>query len=253
MKFFTLEDTVREFESWKRNRTGKSGFEWNFPFFDRELGLAEPGECYIIGGNPNAGKSFLGMAIVAACPEKALYVSLEDGPGVVARRVATLPLEARQRALVSFGEGYSEDLVATIQAAAAEGVRLVVVDHMSDMELSPGSREPWSRGDEVTKVLKALKKVARTTAVVIVLLAHLKRSPKSKKPPTMQDLAESASLERKAQAIFLMHTIDRTTVSVILEKSKSTPAGATALYTRGEGGWLQELAPVEGEDSLDFT
>lgn len=84
-------------------------------------------------------------------------------------------------------------------------LRLIVVDHMHDMEIDPKN----ARFDYGV-ITQAGKSMAKEFGCPVILLAQLNRqaATRSDKRPTMTDLRESGEIEQKADVILFLHRPD---------------------------------------------
>lgn len=112
-------------------------------------------------------------------------------------------------------------------------IRLVVVDHMHDMQLDL-AREVRHEYGRITQGAKTLAKEFRCP---VILLAQLNRASvnRADKRPTMTDLRESGEIEQKADVILFLHREDyydpathlKGLVEVIVAKGRSIRTGGT--------------------------
>jgi replicative DNA helicase len=84
-------------------------------------------------------------------------------------------------------------------------LRLIVVDHMHDMEIDPKN----ARFDYGI-ITQAGKTMAKEFRCPVILLAQLNRAAatRGEKRPTMTDLRESGEIEQKADVILFLHRED---------------------------------------------
>ena len=199
---------------------------------DLIVGLS-PGALYIIAGRPGLGKSSLALNIARNVAERGIKVgliSLEMGCDEVALRllsdVADVPGDKmRKRVLeeedlkdLAFarehirsnmniyindaGESKMDALVARIKSMVIkEKLGIIILDYLQLME-STGTR--W---EEVSKMSRSLKMLAKDLKIPVVALSQLNREVE-KRPkgiPMLADLRESGSIEQDANVVMLLH------------------------------------------------
>jgi replicative DNA helicase len=133
-----------------------------------------------------------------------------------------------------------------LQAERPEGLGLILIDYL---QLMGGGDAQDGRVQELSKITRALKGLARELHVPIIALSQLSRGVESRtnKRPLMSDLRESGSIEQDADLIILLYrdeyynpdTPDRGVCELILAKHRNGPVGTVKLlfdpqYTRFE-------------------
>lgn len=212
------------------DRSGAVPLPWNAMNSVLTGGGFLPGQLIILGARPGLGKSALAALIALGARDLGVAVfSLEMGANEIWFRMiaskANMPLKAitegslddwtlRQgvhAAATELSEKpvYVDDttganvpaVVAAIRKRA--GVRLVIIDYLQ--LLSP-LRKRQSRAEEVSEISRALKLAARELRVPFLVLSQLSRSSaKDNRPPELQDLRESGSIEQDADIVMLLH------------------------------------------------
>lgn len=79
---------------------------------------------------------------------------------------------------------------------------LLVIDYLQLIE--PSGKQNYSREQEVARVSRELKKMAKELSVPIMALCQLRRSAEGK-VPVLGDLRESGALEQDADEVLLLH------------------------------------------------
>jgi len=159
----------------------------------------------------------------------------------------------RLHGLPVFVDDASRQTPATIRARALEiqrthGLALLVVDYLqlveADVANDNGRRGPDNRAEEVARITRAMKKLAKDLGVPVVLAAQLNReSEKGGKSarPRLANLRESGAVEQDANVVMFLHrTGDEESggdltreIALIVEKSRNSRTGDIATLFRG--------------------
>ena len=188
---------------------------------DKHLHLS-PGNLFIIGGRPSAGKTALSLQM--ACEQarkgyRVCYFSLETDPDtltarIIANRLAVSLADVKaktvpQSELDNLAELHRLPLF--IRSASGKGVawvkaqaqrmkaQVVFIDYLQ--LLAPGKAK--DRYQQITSISIALHELAQTTEILVVALAQLNRNS-AQSLPTVSDLKESGQIEQDADAILLL-------------------------------------------------
>jgi len=188
---------------------------------DKYLHLS-PGNLFIIGGRPSAGKTALSLQM--ACEQarkgyRVCYFSLETDPDtltarIIANRLAVSLADVKaktvpQSELDNLAELHRLPLF--IRSASGKGVawvkaqaqrmkaQVVFIDYLQ--LLATGKAK--DRYQQITSISIALHELAQTTGILVVALAQLNRNS-AQSLPTAADLKESGQIEQDADAILLL-------------------------------------------------
>lgn len=188
---------------------------------DKHLHLS-PGNLFIIGGRPSAGKTALSLQM--ACEQarkgyRVCYFSLETDPDtltarIIANRLAVSLADVKaktvpQSELDNLAELHRLPLF--IRSASGKGVawvkaqaqrmkaQVVFIDYLQ--LLATGKAK--DRYQQITSISIALHELAQTTGILVVALAQLNRNS-AQSLPTVADLKESGQIEQDADAILLL-------------------------------------------------
>lgn len=113
---------------------------------------------------------------------------------------------------------------------------LICIDYLQLMELS-GSE---NRAQEISKISRSLKQLAREMEVPVIALSQLNRGVEQRqnKRPMMSDLRESGSIEQDADIVMMLYrdeyynpdSNDKNTAELIISKHRHGPVGTVNLY-----------------------
>ncbi len=226
----TLSQALAEAERYYALGTISTGF----PRLDHALaGGFRPGETVVIGGRPGGGKSLYTMHLLTAAAEaghKVAMLSLEMTPASISQRMLSresrVPLDdlrkkdgralrlpevvaAKERLLqyennikiINPGMQY-DNIARAMRGLAAAGYKMVAIDYIQQIETSKREK----RSDELSSVTGGLKYLAITSGITIIEVAQIRRAYQgaTDKPPTMNDLKDSGSIEQDARIIILL-------------------------------------------------
>jgi replicative DNA helicase len=197
----------------------------------------QPGQLIVVAGRPSMGKTALALNICdhAAINLKlpVLFVSLEMGHHEIAERLlcsrsridgyklrtgkglARTDYPELTRAFKELSEGQMliDDTPARnmLQIAATarrlklrRHIGLIVVDYIQLID-SEDTRD--SRQEQIAKISRRLKTLARDLKVPVIALSQLNRAVESREDrrPRMADLRESGAIEQDADIVLLLH------------------------------------------------
>ncbi|HBE52608.1 MAG TPA: replicative DNA helicase, partial [Cyanobacteria bacterium UBA11369] len=124
---------------------------------------------------------------------------------------------------------------------------LVLIDYLQLME---GGGD--NRVQELSKITRSLKGLARELNVPVIALSQLSRSVEARtnKRPMMSDLRESGSLEQDADLVIMLYreeyympdTPDRGIAEVIISKHRNGPTGTVKLLFDSQFTRFRNLA-----------
>lgn len=213
----------------EKNAKGGNGIRSGIVDLDRLLGGFFPGELTIIGAQPGAGKSVIGMLIAlnaAKAGKKSGLLSLEMADTQYGQRLFSHMsgvdgMKMRKGELLdedwpkiheamqelanldtafTFAIRYVEDFVA---AVADKPLDIIVVDYIQLLRTRQRIDTERLIIGHISWQLKAL---AVDRRVPVIALAQLRRPEQgANKMPTMRDLRESSNLESDADGILLLY------------------------------------------------
>lgn len=233
------------------------------PVLDKHLHLA-PGNLFIIGGRPSAGKTALSLQMACEQARRGLrvcYFSLETDPDTLTARIIANCLAAPladvkgktvpQSDLDSLADLHKLPLF--IRSASGKGAgwikaqaqrmkaQVVFIDYLQ--LLTDGKAK--DRYQAITGISIALHELAQTTGILVVALAQLNRNAAHASPSTA-DLKESGQLEQDADAILLL-SADKEEYQAILAKNKEGKIGEIPLaFDKPRQRFLAVTSELEG-------
>ena len=230
---------------------------------DKHLHLS-PGNLFIIGGRPSAGKTALSLQM--ACEQarrgfRVCYFSLETDPDtltarIIANRLAAPLADVKGKTVPQSDlDGLADlhKLPLYIRSASGKGVgwvkaqaqrmkaQAVYIDYLQ--LLADGKAK--DRYQQITGISIALHELAQTTGILVVALAQLNRNAAHASPSTA-DLKESGQLEQDADAILLL-SADKEEYQAILAKNKEGKIGEIPLaFDKPRQRFLAVTSELEG-------
>lgn len=212
---------------------------------DKHLHLS-PGNLFIIGGRPSAGKTALSLQM--ACEQarrgfRVCYFSLETDPDtltarIIANRLAVPLADVKAKTVPQSDLDSLADLHKLplfIRSASGKGVgwvkaqaqrmkaQVIFIDYLQLLAASKAK----DRYQQITSISIGLHELAQTTGILVIALAQLNRNAAHASPSTA-DLKESGQLEQDADAILLL-SADKEQYQTILAKNKEGRIGEIPL------------------------
>jgi replicative DNA helicase len=134
-----------------------------------------------------------------------------------------------------------------LQAEQGGALGMIMIDYLQLME---GSSD--NRVQELSKITRSLKGLARELNVPVIALSQLSRGVESRtnKRPMMSDLRESGSIEQDADVVMMLYrdeyynpdTPDRGIAEVIICKHRNGPTGSVKLLFEAQFTQFKNLA-----------
>ncbi|HEY9637397.1 MAG TPA: replicative DNA helicase [Coleofasciculaceae cyanobacterium] len=278
----TLVHTFQDIET-RHEGVALPGLPSNFYDLDAATGGFQRSDLIIIAGRPSMGKTSFALGIARNIAEDlpVAVFSLEMSKEQLVQRLLACEAEiesnylrtgrvaANQWAKLSHALGtlsalpiYIDDTpnqsvmqmrsqVRRLQAEKGGKLGLVLIDYLQLMEGS-GSE---NRVQEISRITRSLKGLARELGVPVIALSQLSRGVEARtnKRPMMSDLRESGSIEQDADLIIMLYrdsyynpdSPDRDVAEVIITKHRNGPTGTVKLLFKPELTKFLNLASKE--------
>jgi len=129
------------------------------------------------------------------------------------------------------------------------GLDVVIIDYLQLLECTD---KTYSREQEIAKMSRELKNMAKKLEITVIALAQLSRKPEERlnKRPILSDLRESGSIEQDADVVMFLYrdeyydedSDDKGIAEVIIGKNRNGQVKTINLAWRGEYQRFGELA-----------
>jgi replicative DNA helicase len=262
----TLIQAFQEIET-RHEDVALPGIPSNFYDLDAMTGGFQRSDLIIVAGRPSMGKTSFALGIARQIAEKfpVAIFSLEMSKEQLVQRLLTCEAEiesnylrtgriaANQWEKLSYALGSLSELpiyiddtasptvmqmrsqVRRLQAEQGGKLGLVLIDYLQLMEGSGSD----NRVQELSRITRSLKGLARELAVPVIALSQLSRGVEARtnKRPMLSDLRESGSIEQDSDLVIMLYrdeyynpdTPDRGIAEVIVTKHRNGPTGAVKL------------------------
>lgn len=282
-----LTDAMDRLDARVRGDAMEGTVETGFTDLDRMTGGLHASELVILAARPSMGKTAFAMNIVEYVVSKArqpaLFVSLEMAAIELIERLlcsvakvnghklknGTLPAEDRKRMVKTASELSSCPLfiddsptrnVSEIAGAARRIKRregslgLIVIDYLQ--LLQPDNAND-ARQEQVAKMARRLKGLARELKVPVLCLSQLNRQAEDSRDhrPKLSHLRESGAIEQDADVVMFVHResyfqkgqpeeeVNQHEALIIIEKQRSGPTGDVELHWERDFTRFSNRAP----------
>ncbi|NEP09463.1 MAG: replicative DNA helicase [Symploca sp. SIO2C1] len=262
----TLIQTFQEIET-RHEGVALPGLPSNFYDLDALTGGFQRSDLIIVAGRPAMGKTSFALGIARNIAENlpvaifSLEMSKEQlvqrllasEAGIESNYLRTGRISQNQWGALSHALGALSELpifiddtanqtvmqiraqTRRLQAAQGSKLGLVLIDYLQLMEGTSSD----NRVQELSRITRSLKGLARELNVPIIALSQLSRGVESRtnKRPMMSDLRESGSIEQDSDLIMMLYrdsyyhedSPDRDVAEVIIVKHRNGPTGTIKL------------------------
>ncbi|MFO0843268.1 MAG: DnaB-like helicase C-terminal domain-containing protein [Gemmataceae bacterium] len=240
---------------------------------DDLLGGLRPGELVVVAARPSVGKTALAATLATnaalAAQVPTFFVSLEmPRVDLVSRMVAGLAGVDSQvfrtgeliqdevakvsaagdrlrAAPLAISDHHSQGVLRIAASArrrvARDRLGLLVIDYLQLIE-PDNTRDP--RHEQVARISRRLKLMARDLGIPVVVCAQLNRESehRSDRRPRLCDLRESGAIEADADSVLLLHRPDDrpADLDVMVAKNRNGPVGEAILRFERRTGRLTD-------------
>lgn len=264
-----LKETMERLETIDGQEEAITGVPSGYPELDRMTSGWQPADLVILAARPSMGKTALALSMArnaARHPEKPSGVavfSLEMSAGQLAQRMLTAearidaqaartgrlteddwPRLARAAGILNDLDIFIDDTPALTvlelrakcrRLKAEHDIGLVMVDYL---QLMHGSGNANTREQEIAKISRSLKSLAKELNVPVIALSQLNRGVETRggdKRPQLADLRESGSIEQDADVVMFIYRAERYDITVD-EHGNSTEGVAEIIIGKQRNG-----------------
>jgi replicative DNA helicase len=253
---FAVDEVLKEVEMIYNKEKSLIGIPSGYISIDRITGGWQPGNLIIVAGRPSMGKTALALAL-AKNPASLGYpvgvFSLEMSDSELATRylsgasgysntqirnarvelnklctdsheIANTPIYIDDTAAISLLELRSK----VKKLILKYGVKMVIIDYLQLMTAEAGNRE-----QEVSKISRGLKAIAKEFNIPVVALSQLNRGVEDRtdKKPRLSDLRESGAIEQDADIVcFVYRPAYYNFTSMLIDNIDTSSDGLLCVY-----------------------
>nr|AUG32362.1 DnaB helicase:RecA bacterial DNA recombination protein [Paulinella longichromatophora] len=280
-----LEEVFTEIENRKDSETTLSGFPMNFYDLDAITQGLQRSDLIIVAGRPAMGKTSIVLNIaknisqthnIPVCifslemsKEQLTYRLLSMETGIESGRLRKGLIKEEEWTILAQGihdlsklSLFIDDnpnpsvmdmrsLCRRLMAQEGKELGLIVIDYLQLME---GSNHD-NRVQEISRITRGLKRMARELNVPVIALSQLSRGVESRpnKRPILSDLRESGSIEQDADLVLMIYrdeyynekTEEKGIAEVIVTKQRNGPVGTVKLLFEPKFTRFQNLEPSQ--------
>ncbi len=272
----TLQATISDIEDRCKGKKEIQGITTGYKDLDRVISGLQGGDLIIIAGRPSMGKTAFALNI-------AQYASKEGSVGIFSLEMPRAQLTQRllaskcliplknirsgfldEKSIDKLLEGaddlskrklFIDDTSTTTSAIRAKakllknksGLDIIIVDYL---QLIESTGVGATREQEIAKVSRELKRLAKSLNITVIALSQLSRAPEQRADsrPMLSDLRESGSIEQDADIVIFPYRENyydkdskKDRVEIIIGKNRN--GEVTTIYL----GWIgeyQRFAPL---------
>ncbi|MCR4604586.1 MAG: replicative DNA helicase [Eubacterium sp.] len=270
-------DTVKSIESAAAAGGSVTGIPTGFYDLDYRIAGLQPSDLILIAARPSMGKTAFALNIAEYAALKknipTAIFSLEMSAELLAKRLLSMnshvdsqKIRTGQLSIDEWGKlAESASLFANSKLyiddtgginltqfrtkcrklKAQFGVQLIFIDYLQLMSGDDGGARINSRQEEISRISRGLKSIAREINCPIVALSQLSRAVESRtdKRPMLSDLRESGAIEQDADVVMFLYrddyykedSDDKGITEIIIGKQRNGPTCTVKLR------WLSNL------------
>lgn len=236
-----LAETLKEIEAAKNSKSDVTGVPSGFVELDRATAGWQKNALIIVAARPAVGKTAftLNLAMNAAMnsetPYPVAFFSLEMGAGELVKRMLSAVTEVSMDAITKgrmeehefiqlnnrmvklskmpiFLDDQAALNIFELRAKARRlkqrhDIKMIVIDYLQLMS-GGNSNGPGNREQEISKISRDLKALAKELEIPIIALSQLNRAVESRKEskvPQLSDLRESGAIEQDADMVMFLY------------------------------------------------
>ncbi len=273
-----LQDAITSIEDKFKNGSRILGKTTGFKSLDNTISGLNKGAFIVIAARPSMGKTAFALNIGQAASREGNVgiFSLEMPEDQLMQRFLSarclIPFETIQTGKLSSAEFeristgaadlanrniYIDDNSTSLSDIKARcrslkkkhGLDVVIIDYLQLLETS---EKTYSREQEIAKISRELKKMAKKLEVTVIALSQLSRATEQRadKRPMLSDLRESGSIEQDADVVMFLYrdeyydedSSSKGISEVIIGKNRNGQVKTINLAWRGEYQRFGELA-----------
>lgn len=268
------EVSMQVFEQIEKNNAnpnpgGITGISSGFVDLDKQTSGFQRQDLIIIGARPSVGKTALALNVAQSAGttsgETIAVFSLEMGAAQLVQRMLSSEgrIDAsRMRSGIMEGDDWEKLTMAISELSRANvyiddspsitvneirsrcrqlkkdtgSLGLILIDYL---QLISGAGRSENRQQEISKITRVLKQIARELDVPVIALSQLSRKVEERadKRPMMSDLRESGSIEQDADIVAFLYRDDyydkesekKNIIEIIIAKQRNGPVGTVEL------------------------
>lgn len=279
----TLTGTIESIEKAYASGGDITGIKTHFTLLDMTLNGLNKQDLVIVAARPAMGKTAFSLNVMKNIAfrsnSKVALFNLEMGKEQMMKRLlsclANIEMESIKKGKLD-NKGWTElmkassfidskrdylriyDKIFTLNGIVAEckkrklqgGLDVVIIDYLT---LIDGSGKIENRTQEVSKISRQLKMLAKELDITVIALAQLSRATEQRKDhrPMLSDLRESGSIEQDADVVIGLYrdeyydpeTIDKNIIESIILKNRNGEIGTIKML------WIPKYQKI-GERSI---
>ncbi len=281
-----FQESIKRLETRTKSRSGRSFLTTGFEKLDDMLGGLEPGELIIIGGRPTMGKTSFLLSMAKSIMQRSDHavglISLETSVDHLMERIlsfeAKIPMPVLKKAklkeedwnkIIDASTAVKDDQLYIVENPhnAIEGISEAIAKRVKEnavkvimldyLQLIDGFKGRRNREQEVSSVIRELKKIARNLEIVIIAASQLNRSVELRsgaKRPILADLRDSGAIEEDTDKVIFLHRPEIYDIyedeqgnslegiaELIIAKNRTGPMGSVILNFDSQFGRFYEI------------